>query len=394
MRRTLYLAAALLSIVLLTAGAFLLTHNTVHAATVMAPRFEVDPFWPKPLPNHWVLGQTIGVSADSHDNIWIIHRPGSLEAGEKHAEGNPPVASCCVSAPPVLEFDQAGNLVRSWGGPGQGYDWPISNHGIVVDSKDNVWIGSNGRTQASGRGALNGQDEETTGTFASFHDTMVLKFTVDGKFLMQIGKPSQSKGSNDTENLRLPAKIFVDEKANEIYVADGYGNHRVIVLDADTGAFKRMWGAYGKKPVDSDPCPPVTLKSVPDGPGPDQFSIVHSVRVSNDGIVYVADRENRRVQTFTLEGKFLKQLIRQSAPFARSLAFSRDPDQQFLYVGGGDDVVVVNRKTMEIVSSIQGGGMLAGPHLMQTDAKGNLYLALTTKGVQKLTFKGVSAAGK
>ncbi len=162
------------------------------------PQFQVDPFWPKPLPNHWVLGQTIGVSADSHDNIWIIHRPGSLEAGERHAEGNPQVASCCVAAPPVLEFDQAGKLVRSWGGPGQGYDWPISNHGITVDSKDNVWIGSNGRTQASGRGALNGQDEETSGTFASFHDTMVLKFTVDGKFLMQIGKPSQSKGSNDT----------------------------------------------------------------------------------------------------------------------------------------------------------------------------------------------------
>jgi len=206
----------------------------VHAANVMAPRFEVDPMWPKPLPSHWILGQTIGVSADSHDHIWIIHRPGSLEAGEQHATTNPPTAQCCRAAPPILEFDPAGKLVQSWGGPGAGYDWPESNHGITVDSKGNVWIGGNGRGPQSGRGAVNGQDEELGGV-DSFHDNEILKFTHEGKFLMQIGKPSHSKGSNDTENLRLPAKIFVDEKRNEIYVADGYGNHRVIVFDSETG---------------------------------------------------------------------------------------------------------------------------------------------------------------
>src|SRR5208282_182609 len=161
-----------------------------------------------------------------------------------------------------------------------------------------------------------------------------------------------------TKNFHQPADAVVFAKTNELFVADGYGNHRVIVMDADTGAFKRMWGAFGNKPVDKDDCPPPSLSSVPDGPGPAQFSIVHAIRVSNDGMVYVADRENRRVQVFTLEGKFVKQLVRGSAPFARDLALSPDPDQQFLYVGGGTDIVAVNRKTMEIVTTIKGPGML------------------------------------
>src|SRR5580693_9092379 len=171
--------------------------HQAHAAEVMAPRFEVDPAWPKPLPNHWILGQTIGVSADAQDHIWIIHRAGSLEAGEQHATTNPPTAQCCAPAPPVLEFDQAGNLIGHWGGPGNGYDWPDSNHGITVDYKGNVWIGGNdGGGATSGRGAVNGADEEPAagggrgrGGFQPYNDNMVLKFTQDGKFLMQIGKP-------------------------------------------------------------------------------------------------------------------------------------------------------------------------------------------------------------
>src|ERR1019366_8665718 len=138
-------------------------HSVVEAAAVTAPRFEVDPLWPKPLPNHWLLGQTIGVSVDAQDHIWIIHRAGSLEAGEQHAATNPPIAQCCAPAPPVLEFDQAGNLIRHWGGPGDGYDWPVSNHGITIDFKGNVWIGGNNRTADAGP-----------------QDDSVLKFTRDG----------------------------------------------------------------------------------------------------------------------------------------------------------------------------------------------------------------------
>jgi DNA-binding beta-propeller fold protein YncE len=403
MRRNLYRgtigAACLLALGL---AAFLKTHNTVHAASVMAPRFEVDPFWPKPLPNRWVLGQTIGVSADSHDNIWIIHRPGSLEAGERHAEGNPQVASCCVAAPPVLEFDQAGNLVRSWGGPGQGYDWPISNHGITVDSKDNVWIGSNGRTQASGRGALNGQDEDTQGTFASFHDTMVLKFTVDGKFLMQIGKPSQSKGSNDTENLRLPAKIFVDEKANEIYVADGYGNHRVIVFDATTGKYKRHWGAYGHKPDDKDLGP-----YNPSDPPAQQFrNPVHCAMLSHDNLLYVCDRANDRIQVFKPDGTFVREQFYEKntrgSGSVWDLAFSADPQQKYLYMTDGENrkVRILDRNSLEVLTSFgEGGhqpGEFYGNHSIATDSKGNLYITETYRGqrVQKFVYKGMAPVTK
>ena len=184
-------------------SAWLEKKASLEAAGVQAPRFEVDPLWPKPLPNKWILGQTIGVAVDARDHVWIIHRAGSLEPGEVHATTTPPIAQCCAPAPPILEFDAAGNLVGHWGGPGNGYDWPDSNHGITVDYKGNVWIGGNGRgspAPAAGRGQPvagqnRQQDESQIGGTQSFSDNMVLKFTQDGKFLMQIGKPKSSKGS-------------------------------------------------------------------------------------------------------------------------------------------------------------------------------------------------------
>ena len=213
----------------LGAGSALLEKRAaVQAAGVQAPMFEVDPLWPKPLPNHWLIGMTIGVSVDAQDNIWIVHRQGSLERGELHASTNPPMAMCCAAAPPVLEFDQAGNLLHHWGGPGNGYDWPDSNHGITIDYKGNVWIGGNGRGKAPARAAGGAPDESAASATASYLDNQVLKFTQDGQFLMQIGKPSSSKGSNDLQNLRLPAKTFIDKETNEVYVADGYGNHPLL----------------------------------------------------------------------------------------------------------------------------------------------------------------------
>ena len=282
-RRDLYIGATLLVILVALGIAQTGLEKTAAAqgkTAVQAPMFEVDPLWPKPLPNHWLLGSTIGVSPDAQDNIWIIHRSSStLNNNEKGAELTPPIAECCFGAPPVLAFDQAGNLVKHWGGPGEGYEWPASNHGITIDYKGNVWIGGNGQK-----------------------DGEVLKFTQDGKFLLQIGHFGKSGGSLDTENLHQAAKLYVDQGPNEVYIADGYGNHRVIVFDADSGKFKRMWGAYGNKPDDTN-----LGRYNPDAPPLQQFrNPVHCAEIAKDGLVYVCDRTNDRIQVFHKDGTFVK----------------------------------------------------------------------------------------
>jgi hypothetical protein len=331
------------------------------------PTFQLDPSWPK-VPAKWKLGDASSIAIDAADHVWVLHRPRTLPADQ-----------LSMAAPPVMVFDGAGNYIQSWGGPGSGYEWPEREHGIHIDNKGFVWIGGN-NCPARGLPGLK-----------PIGDDQLLKFTQAGKFVMQIGHSSESTGNADTRNLHQPADAVVYRKTNELFVADGYGNHRVIVFDADSGQFKRMWGAFGKKPVDLDQCPPPSLNAVPDGPGPEQFSIVHAIRVSNDGLVYVADRENRRVQVFTTDGKFIKQRVKGDAPFARDLALSPDPDQQFLYVGGGTEIVVLNRKTLDIVETISGPGMLGGGHHIATDSKGNIYVAATNRGVQKLEFKGLSS---
>jgi hypothetical protein len=292
----------------------------VKAAAVMAPRFEVDPMWPKPLPNHWLLGNAIGVGVDSNDHIWIVHRQASLEAMENYGAANPPgpkrragvvESECCAPAPPVLEFDEAGNLIGHWGGPGEGYDWPETNHGIFIDYKGNVWIGGNGRPAPgsapagagrAGRGTAAPEGQPAPGYF---NDNMILKFTQSGKFLMQIGKPGKSKGSNDVENVKGAAKMYVDPKTDELYVADGYGNHRVIVFDAETGKYKRHWGAYGNKPDDTP-----LGRYEPNDPPAQQFrNPVHCAELSHDGLLYVCDRPNDRIQVFKPDGTFVKEVF-------------------------------------------------------------------------------------
>jgi DNA-binding beta-propeller fold protein YncE len=338
----------------------------VQAQTRAMPVFEVDRAWPK-VPPQWRLGDPSSIGIDAQDNIWVLQRPRTLKPEQ-----------AAMTAPGILVFDGAGNFIKAWGGDGSGFEWPQREHGIHIDHKGFVWVGGN---NCAGR-ALPG--------LKPISDDQLVKFTQDGKPVLQIGKASASAGNADTSNLHQPADVWVHPPTNELFVADGYGNHRVIVLDADTGAFKRMWGAFGNKPADKDECPPPSLTGVPPGKGPDQFSIVHAIRVSNDGTVYVADRENRRVQTFTLDGKYLTQLVRGSAPFARNLALSPDSQQQFLYVGGGTDIVVVDRKSMETIGSIEGRGVLGGGHQIGVDSKGNIYVAATNRGLQKLNFKGLA----
>jgi DNA-binding beta-propeller fold protein YncE len=399
MRRNTYIAACfVVAIVMLAIASSILQRKAaVEAAGVQAPAFEVDPLWPKPLPNHWLMGMTIGVSVDAQDHVWIVHRQGSLEPGELHASTNPPIAQCCAAAPPVLEFDQAGNLLRHWGGPGQGYDWPNSNHGITIDYKGNVWIGGNGRGPQGGGG-----DNEGQVGGGRFYDNMVLKFTQDGKFLMQIGKPNQSKGSNDVENLRLPAKTFIDKDANEVYVADGYGNHRVIVYDADTGKYKRHWGAYGHKPEDTD-----LGKYDPDAPPAQQFrNPVHCAEISNDGLLYVCDRVNDRIQVFHKDGTFVKEGFVEKRTLgsgsAWDVAFSKDPKQTYIYLADGenDRIHILLRDTLEVVTTFGEGGRqpgeFYGPHSIATDSKGNIYVTETYRGqrVQKFIYRGMAPVTK
>ena len=417
MKRNHYIAAGfVVTIAILGTASALMRRAVVHAATVQAPRFEVDPFWPKPLPNHWLMGQTIGVSVDASDHIWIIHRAGSLEPGEQHATTNPPTAQCCAAAPPVLEFDEAGNLIGHWGGPGPGYDWPDSNHGITVDYKGNVWIGGNGRGGTGGRGAIGGSDEEPAaagrgakggtkggaGGFQSFNDNMILKFTQDGKFLFQIGKPHQSKGSNDVENLRLPAKLFVDPKTDELYVADGYGNHRVIVFDANTGKYKRHWGAYGHKPDDAD-----IGRYNPNDPPPQQFrNPVHCAELTHDNLLYVCDRVNDRVQVFKPDGAFVKEMFYEKQTLgsgsAWDIAFSRDPQQKYMYLtdGENDRVHIIDRESLEVLTTFGEGGRQPGEfygvHSIATDSKGNIFTTETYRGqrVQKFLYRGLAPVAK
>jgi len=281
-------------------------------------------------------------------------------------------------APAVMVFDNAGTYVKSWGGDGAGYEWPQREHGIHIDSKGFVWITGN---NCPTNGIAN---------LKPVADDQVLKFTQDGKFVMQIGHSNQSKGNADTSNVHRAADVQVFPRTNEAFIADGYGNHRVIVVDADSGRFKRMWGAFGNKAVDDDHCEVVTPKEFPPGDGPSNFSIVHAIRIAKDGMVYVADRENRRVQSFTTDGKFVKQIVKTDTQFARDLALSADADQQFLYVGNGDNIVIVDRKAMAIAGTIKLPGMVGGGHHLATDSKGNIYVAATGMGFQKLTFKGMS----
>ena len=360
-------------------------------ASAPMPVFEVDATWPK-LPNNWVMGDPSSIAVDRHDNVWILHRPRTVPAEKKeHA------------APPVLEFDKNGKFLQAWGGsPVNGvngvndvqWEWPDTEHGIYVDYKDNVWIGGN--------------NPNVQIRVSSRSDDMLLKFTSKGTLIKQIGRRDQSRGNKDTTNLHQPADVQVIQKTNEAVVADGYGNRRIIVLDADTGAFKRLWGAFGNEPIDVTPPAPRGSGPAPappprdlEGPGPQQWGIVHAVRIANDGLVYVADRGNSRVQVFTLDGKYQTQVFvnraDKSAATACGLALSSDPQQKYLYVSdfGNGHVWILDRMSLTVLGHFgeQGPepGNFRNAHHMATDSKGNLYTAEVNPGsrVQRFIFKGV-----
>jgi hypothetical protein len=348
------------------------TETAVNAAEPVTsagriPTFRADPDWPQ-VPAQWKLGDVSSIAIDAEDNAWLLHRPRVLEGQD-----------AAMAAPAVLGVDPEGVFLDAWGGAAEGYDWPQREHGLHIDYRGFVWLGGNYCPARN----LPGLEPVA--------DDQLLKFTLDGEFVMQIGDSNASGGNADTRNLHEPADAFVHAPTNELFVADGYGNHRVVVFDADTGAFKRMWGAFGNMPEDNDNCPNLSLDSVPDGPGPSQFSVVHALRVSNDGLVYVADRENRRVQVFTIQGEYLDQIVWGEIPFARNVALSPDAAQRFLYVGGGAGIMVFDRETLELLTTIEGEGVIGAGHQIQTDSLGNLYIAATGSGFQRLLFTGFAA---
>ena len=370
------------AVVLAIAIALVERHAAGEANRTQVPLFEPDPLWSQALPNQWVTGQVGGLAVDPHDNVWVFHRPATIPDGEKGAALQPPQSECCIPAPPVVEFDTNGKFLQAWGGAGQGWEWPTAEHGIFVDYKDNVW--------------LSGSAKE---------DNQILKFTNKGKFLMQIGHAGRNRGSNDTENLGGPAGLFVYRKTNELFVADGYFNHRVIVFDADTGAYKRHWGAYGKRPDDTLKFPP--RAQLVKGPPPDGFNNpVHAVLVTNDDLVYVADRSNNRLQVFRLDGTFLKEVFisrntLQNEGTVHAFAVSPDHEQRFLYIVDGSNKVVrvLNRQTLEAVWSIGGhAGHNAREffhiHSFASDSKGNLFLGEVNNGQRyyRYAFKGMGSA--
>lgn len=373
--------------------------QTVDAPRVPVPTFRYDPDWPKQLPNAWVVGGIGAMFIDKNDHLWIAQRPSTTSTvTERYAlDGS---GECCAPAPPIMEFDPAGNLVQAWGpihvtepvpqggGPYTGprrqilvgkqvsppYPdgvWPASEHGIFVDHKNNVWISSQSPP------------------------SQVVKFTRDGKFLLRIGT-KEATSSNDKENLAGPTAVYVDPGSNEVFVSDGYRNRRVVVFDADTGKYKRHWGAYGKMPPDG----PQQIAAMGETKMPDQFSVTHCIVADNSGLLYVCDRANSRIQVFKKDGTYVREVFieprKTGLGTVCGIAFSSDPEQRYMYVADAANkkVVILSRSDLKILGSFGTGGREGGRflevHSLAVDSKGNLYTGevVTNQRVQRFEFTG------
>jgi hypothetical protein len=434
------------------------------------PQFVVDPSWPQPLPHHWLLGQIGGLFVDRHDHVWVLNRPRSLtndEIGLSDAVPNAldsrkipvnglgferphgPAADCCMAAPSVLEFDSAGKLLRAWGGPSDpgwmekhcraadGCVWPGNEHGIYVDANDNVWIGGN--TAYGGKPPEEGGAEAAgTGPRAPWAtnklgaDGFILKFDMDGNFKMRVGGTPHAFDSNDKDGgingtpvFYQPADIVVDPATNRLYVADGYGNRRIVIADATTGKYIGHFGAYGNNPVDD-----AAAKAA--GRWPDDLAAgrtkpmffrnpVHCVKIANDGRIYVCDRGNDRIQVFDKNSPQLgkpcsnpdgeagkcgfvgEQWISRKTETlpvmpgtAVSMSFSPDTAQSCLYVGDNTNqtIYILNRRNLTELGRLGKAGRMAGQfhwlHQVSPDSTGDLYTADvdTGKRIQKFLHYG------
>ncbi len=328
------------------------------------PMFEPDPDWPQPYPAHWVIGPGTGIHVDSRDHIWVLHRPERISDEDMEAAFDPDIPDCCERAPPLMEITPDGELLQAWGSVEPSPDWPLMPHGVFVDHNDYVWVAT------------------------SIHH-QVMKYTRDGEHLLTIGEFDEVGGSDDPNLLGGSADIYVDPETNELYIADGYANRRVVVFDAETGEYLRHWGAYGEAPDDDYEYPEDEL--------PRQFRLPHGIDGSNDGRIYVGDRNNSRVQAFERDGTFIGEgIVREGSTGAFDVAFSHDPDQSYVYVadGGQHQIVVMRRGDLEVVDRFGGEGTGPGemgrPHNLAADSEGNIYVAEADPGrrFQKFIFQG------
>jgi DNA-binding beta-propeller fold protein YncE len=371
-------AALVVALIVLGVGQTKLQEPSVAAGSgVMAPHFEVDPYWPRPLPHMWAMGNTIGVHVDNRDHVFVVHRNDASQFGgntEVGLQGG--VSECCQPAPPIIEFDHAGNVVNAFGGPDPDapYVWPESNHGIEIAPNGDIWIGGNGGS-----------------------DSHILVFTRDGEYIRTIGVPGEDRDSNSQTHFSRVAEIAIDVEANEAYIADGYRNRRVAVLDVSTGAFKRYWGAYGNRPDDE-----ADVTYTPGVAGPQQFrGPVHCAEPTYDGLVYVCDRGADRVQVFRKDGTYVREVVYNPKTLNQGstwdIAFSKDPEQEFMYLVDGQNfkVSVIDRQSMEVLYTFGQGGRQPGtwyaPHSIATDSEGNIYTTETYEGarVQKFVYQGI-----
>jgi DNA-binding beta-propeller fold protein YncE len=435
------------------------------SSTGKTPNFVVDPSWPQPLPHNWMVGQVGGLYVDPHDHIWMYQRPRTLTNDEAGLEGPAPgatnekgqpvngighvrtygtITDCCKAAPSVLEFDTDGKLLRAWGGPADpgfiggkckadaGCIWPNSEHGIYVDQNDNVWISGNNayNPRAAGRGA--GAIPWTTNKEGG--DGFILKFDMDGNFKMRIGGTPKGPDSNDTNGgingtplLYQAADMVVDPATNRLYVADGYGNRRVLIVDANTGKYIGHFGAYGNNPVDDAAAKAAGtwIDDAAKGNKKPAFfrNPVHCVKIADDGKIYVCDRGNDRIQVFDKNspelgkacsnpdgqpgkcGFVAERFVSDHTNIigtAVSMNFSTDKAQSCLYIGDNANmaIYILNRSNLQELGRIGHSGRAPGDfhwlHQVSPDSKGNIYTAEvdTGKRIQKfLRYGGTSCSG-
>ena len=368
------------------------------------PLFEVDALWPQPLEYPNILGPVSGVDVAPDGNVLIV-TINSLDQFSAANEINVDTGTgeCCTPTDAVLEFAADGSFVREWGGPDQGYPWPSRAHGIGVDPDGNVWVGGGWYQPATpgGRGGRGrGADPATPPPPppAPVYDTHILKFSREGQHIATIGTPGGTPNSASTDSFGGAADFSFDADANEVYVADGYANRRVAVLDMETGAVKRSWGAYGNTPEDAALGP-----YDPNAAPAQQFRTVTCAEISNDDLVYVCDQGNNRIQVFETDGTFVEEVV--IAPntlgngTVRDIAFSEDDDQRWMYVTDGmnERVYILFRETLEVKTSFGVGGRYPS-HFRQlggiaVDEQGNVYTAEDGQGrrVQKFVRIGTGA---